>query len=78
MNHSSMPIGFILKRDIGKSFSSAEYFVLKHLEMFPGINLDQLHEQFLNFQLLSEAEIAKEARANINLSEEHPYHVDVL
>ena len=46
--------------------------------MFPGINIDQLNEQFLNYQLCSEAEIPKEVKANINLSEEDPYCVDVL
>ena len=37
------------------------------------MNLDQLQEQFLNYQLLSsEAEIPREAKAHINDSEEHP------
>jgi len=61
-----------------KSFSSVECFVLRYLETFPRINLDQLQEQFLNYQLLSEAEIPKEAKANIDVSEEHPYHIDIL
>ena len=61
-----------------KSFSSVEYFVLKYPEIFPGVHLDQLQEQFLNYQLLSEADIPKEAKANIDLSEEHLYGVDVL
>ena len=58
-----------------KSFSSVEYFVWKYPEIFPGVHLDQLQEQFLNYQLLSEADIPKEAKANI---EEHPYRVDIL
>jgi len=62
-----------------KSFSSVEYFVLKYPETFPGMNLDQLQEKFLNYQLLSEAEIPKEAKANISdVSEEHPYRIDIL
>jgi len=67
-----------LKSDLKKSFSSIEYFVLKYPEIFPGMNLNQLLEQFLNYQLFSEAVIPKEAKANIDVSEEHPYRVDVL
>ena len=66
------------EKRLEKSFSSVEYFVLKYPQIFPGVHLDQLQEQFLNYQLLSEADIPKEAKANIDLSEEHPYRVDVL
>ena len=66
------------EKRLEKSFSSVEYFILKYRDIFPGINIDQLNEQFLNYQLCSEAEIPKEVKANINLSEEDPYRVDVL
>ena len=61
-----------------KCFTSLEHFVLKYPEIFPGMNLDQLQEQFLNYQLLSEAEIPREAKANVDDSEELPYCVDLL
>ena len=42
-----------------KSFSSVGYFVLKYGDILSGINIIQLNEQFLNYQLLAETDIPK-------------------
>ena len=40
-----------------KSFLSVQYFVLHYLDIFPDMNMDQLNEQFLNYQLLLAGDI---------------------
>ena len=61
-----------------KSFLSVEYFVLKYPEIFPEMNLDQLNEQFLNYQLLATEDIPVTVKESVGLKEEDPYQVDVL
>jgi len=67
------------EKRLEKNFS-VEYFVLKYHDMFSGVSIDQLNVQFLNYQLFSEADISKEVKeqANLKLSEEDPYRIDVL
>ena len=66
------------ENQLQKSFSSVEYFVLKYGCILSGINMDQLNEQFLNYQLLAEADIPKEVKERTGLSEEDYYRIDVL
>ena len=44
--------------------------------MFTGMNIDQLNKQFLNYQLISEADIPKEVKEQANLAEDDPYHIN--
>ena len=66
------------ERRLEKNFSFVEYFVLKYHDIFSGMNIDQLNEQFLNYQLISEADIPKEVKEQANLDEDDPYHIDIL
>ena len=42
------------------------------------MNIDQLNEQFLNYQLISEADIPKEVKEQANFAEHDSYRIDVL
>ena len=46
--------------------------------MFSGMNIDQLNEQFLNYQLISEADIPKEVKEQANFAGHDSYRIDVL
>ena len=61
-----------------KSFPCVEYFVLKYQHIFSGMNIDELNEQFLDYQLLPDDAIPKEVKECVNLSEEDPHRIDVL
>ena len=61
-----------------KSFSCVENFVFKYDHIFSGIKIDELNEQFLNYQLLPDNAIPKEVKECVNLSEEDPHRIDVL
>ena len=60
------------------SFLSVQYFVLQYPQIFPEINMDQLNEQFLNYQLLSAEDIPTSVKDSVGLSANDPHHIDVL
>ena len=61
-----------------KNFLSVQYFILHYPEIFPEMNMDQLNEQFLNYQLLSAEDIPKSVKDSAGLNESDPHQVDVL
>lgn len=61
-----------------KSFLSVQYFVLHYLDIFPDMNMDQLNEQFLNYQLLLAGDIPTVVKDSAGLSENDPHQVDIL
>ena len=40
--------------------------------------MDELNEQFLNYQLLSDEQISKEVKEGIGLEDDDPHRIDVL
>ena len=60
------------------SFNSVEFFVHRYPQLFDGISMDQLQEQFLNYQLLKEEEIPKNIKERAGLKSEDPFRVDHL
>lgn len=63
---------------LNKSFLSVEYFVHKYPDIFHGMDMNRLEEQFLNYQLLAADEIPKEVKEGAGLQEDDPYRVDIL
>ena len=64
-----------------KTFLSVQYFVQRYPEIFPEASersMDQLNEQFLAYQLLSEEDIPSKVKGSAGLSANDPHRVDVL
>ena len=47
-----------------------EYFVLQYPEIFPEMNIDQLNEQFFNYQLLAAEDIPAAVKESAGLEED--------
>ena len=67
---------FPQRQQIG--FNSVEYFIDRFSCAFPDIDIDLLHEQFLDYQLLAVNDIPKTVKEVAKLEDEGPFHVDVL
>lgn len=61
-----------------KNFLSVEYFVHRYPGIFLEMDMDQLSEEFLNYQLLPSATIPKSVKESANLEDKDPHRVDVL
>ena len=61
-----------------KSFNSVEYFICRYPELFPGINVDRLAEQFLNYQMLISQDIPTTVKESAGLKPEDAHCIDVL
>ena len=66
------------EKRLEKCFHSVEYFVHQYPNIFPEMHMDQLNEQFLNYQLLSADEIPPVVKETAGLNKDDPYQVDVL
>ena len=60
-----------------KSFNSVEYFICRYPELFPGINVDRLTEQLLNYQMLISEDIPITVKESAGLKPEDAHHIDV-
>ena len=55
-----------------------EYFVHRYSGIVSEVDMDQLNEEFLNYQMLSSTAIPESVKESVNLQDEDPYRVDVL
>ena len=63
---------------IEKSFYSVEFFIHRYKQIFTGMNMDKLEEQFLNYQLLTDEEIPKDVKEKAGRDESDYYRIDDL
>jgi hypothetical protein len=68
----------IFEDRLEKNFMSVEYFVYRYPVLFSGMNMDQLSEQFLNYQMLPSDAIPKSVKESVNLQDDDPHRVDTL
>lgn len=55
-----------------------EYFIHRYPGIFSEIDMDQLSEEFLSYQMLSSEAIPKSVKESVNLDDKDPHCVDVL
>ena len=61
-----------------KNFMSVEYFVHRYPDILSEIDMDQLSEEFLSYQVLPSDAIPKSVKESVNLEDNDPHRVDVL
>ena len=69
-------LDFAQRQYIG--FYSVEYFIHRLPHVFPAMDIDLLHEQFLDYQLLMLEDIARIVKEAAGLQDENPFRVDFL